>query len=140
MNRVFNNVFVRGELYDTHTRTEDGAPVYGEQWNIIAENDYGERLVHTGSDFRDLKRYDGPDHVDSEGNPDFTPPWVHDSQGIKRAERFVKLVQAFIDAGGVIDLNHWHDVDPRYGSQAYSDFGTEDSLIAWERDQEHQAH
>jgi len=138
MNRVFNSVFVRGELYDTHTRTEEGNPVYGELWNVIAENDYGERLVHNFTDFRDLKKYDGPCHENSEGNPDFTPPYIHDPEGIKRAERFAKRAQASLDKGGTIDRDYWHEIDPAYGSQAYSDFGTEDSLIAWERDQHQQ--
>ena len=133
MNRVFNKVFVRGELYDTHTRTEDGNPVYGELWNVIVENDYGERVVNNEADFRDLKKYDGPSLVDSEGYPDFTPPYVHDPEGIKRAERFAKRVQASLDKGGTIDRDYWHDVEPRYGSQAYVDFNTELEVIDWER-------
>ncbi len=135
IDRVFNNVFVRGELFDTGERTEDGNPVYAEAWKIIAENDYGERLLHTMTDFWDMKDYDGPD-VEGE----WMPRLVHDPEGVKRAERYAKKIQDNIDAGGSIDRDRWYDIDPRYGSPAYRDFGTEDSLIAWERDQEHQAH
>tara|TARA_R110002051_G_scaffold115352_3_gene188432 strand:- start:2980 stop:3375 length:396 start_codon:yes stop_codon:yes gene_type:complete len=130
MNRVFNNVFVRGSLFDTFDRTEDGNPIYGESWGIYAENDYGERLLHTASDFCDLKKYDGP-RVEGEWEPD----WSHDPKGIERAERFAERVQAHIDAGGAIDPERWYHADPRYGSHAYGDSGQEEKLIEWERAQ-----
>jgi hypothetical protein len=109
MNRVFNNVFVRDVLFENGL-SEDGELRYAKAWNIYAENDYGERLLHTMSDFCDL-----------------------DPEGFEKAERFVKRIKANIDAGGSIDRDRWYDVDPRYGSAAYVDFGTEESATYWER-------
>ncbi len=128
MNRVFNRVFVRGSLFDTFDRTEDGNPIYGEAWGIYAENEYGERVQNIDADFCDLKKYDGP-RVENE----WDPVWQHDPKGLERAERFAERVQAHIDAGGKLNLDHWHQVDPCYGSPAYSDSGQEEKLIEWER-------
>jgi len=111
MNRIFNSVFVRDVIFENGL-SEDGELRYAKLFNIIIENDYGERLLHTNADFTDL-----------------------DPKGFEKAERYANKIQANIDAGGAIDRNRWYDIDPCYGSAAYVDFGTEDSLIAWERDQ-----
>ena len=135
MNRVFNNVFVRGSLFDTFDRDEDGSPIVGEAWNIYVGNEYGERIVHTASEFSDLKKWEGPKLVDDDDGPEYTPPWVHDSKGIERAERLAKRIQAHIDAGGELNFDHWYGADPCYGSAAYVDFDQEGRLIEWERAQ-----
>ena len=109
MNRVFNSVFVRDVLFENGL-SEDGELRYVKAWNIYVENDFGERLVHTASDFTDL-----------------------DPKGLESAERFAKKVQDQINKGGTIVRSYWYDVDPSYGSKAYQDFGTEAEVIEWER-------
>jgi len=111
MNRVFNNVFVGDVLFENGL-SEDGELRYAKLFNIFIENDYGERLLHTNSDFCDL-----------------------DPKGFEKAERYAKRIQANIDAGGAIDPERWYDADPCYGSPAYSDSGQEEKLIEWERAQ-----
>ena len=111
MNRIFNSVFVRDSIFETGL-SEDGELGYAKLFNIFIENEYGERLLHTNSDFTDL-----------------------DPKGLERAERYAKKIQANIDAGGAINPERWYNADPRYGSAAYVDFNTEESVIEWERAQ-----
>tara|TARA_R110002073_G_scaffold191799_2_gene350529 strand:- start:284 stop:625 length:342 start_codon:yes stop_codon:yes gene_type:complete len=110
MKREFDCAYVHGDLFDTYDFTEDGAPIIGEAWGIYVGNEYGERLVHSASNFT-----------------------TRDRKGFERAERLAKKVQSHLDAGGEINRDYWVAVDPCYGSQAYQDFGTEAKLIEWER-------
>tara|TARA_R110000751_G_scaffold27804_1_gene73207 strand:- start:42 stop:383 length:342 start_codon:yes stop_codon:yes gene_type:complete len=108
--KEFDCTYVRDTLFDTNDITEDGNPIIAKAFGVYVANEYGERLVHTASNFTDL-----------------------DLKGLERAERFAKKVQAHIDAGGELNLKHWYNVEPSYGSRAYQDFGTEAEVIEWER-------
>ena len=129
MKREFDCAYVHGDLFDTYDFTEDGAPIIGEAWGIYVGNEYGERLVHSASNFTNLKRFVPANEEEEEWH--FI--WVHDETGFERAERLAKKVQSHLDAGGEINRDYWVAVDPCYGSQAYQDFGTEAKLIEWER-------
>jgi|6_EtaG_2_1085325.scaffolds.fasta_scaffold34576_4 hypothetical protein len=131
MKREFDCAYVRGELFDTYDRTEDGAPIIGEAWGIYVGNEYGERLVHTASDFTNLKKFVPANEEEAECLAHLY--WIHDRTGLERAERLAKKVQTHLDAGGEINRDYWVAVDPCYGSQAYQDFGTEAKLKEWER-------
>jgi len=112
MNKIFNMVFVRPWVFE-NGRTEDGELRTAKAWNIYVGNEFGQRLVHTVSGFTNI-----------------------DPEGFEKAEQFAKRVQAHIDAGGELNLDHWHEVDPAYGSPAYVQFGTELSILEWEREQD----
>jgi len=123
-NRRFNRTYVADVQWDTYQFTEDGSPVIGTAYRIWIDNEYGERLEHSGTDFADLTRGSG-----------YYPEWSYNSTGIERANNFVVKVQAHINAGGEINQEHWQEVDPVYGSPAYSalcDIGR-DPLVEWEQ-------
>jgi|TARA_Y100000034_G_scaffold21482_1_gene24699 hypothetical protein len=103
------NIFVRDVIFENGL-SEDGELQYAKAFNIYAQNERGERLVNNASDFTDLE-----------------------PKGLENAERFAKRVQAHIDAGGKLNLEHWYEVDPCYGSAAYVDQGTEERVREWER-------
>ena len=105
LDRIFRWVGGYDWLYETGDRTEDGAVVIGHSYATWITNDYGERLEH-------FHRFGDADS----------------------AIRFEERVRAHIDAGGEINRDHWYEIDPAYGSNAYGALVAigRDPLMEWE--------
>jgi hypothetical protein len=91
-------IFVRSDLVETGGYTEDGDREIKAAFYLVAEDDRGARVAH---DFSVRAwRSDDPDAV-------------------ARMDRLRARVAAHVAAGGSLDQDHWTEVDPAYGSEAY---------------------
>lgn len=100
----------------------DGHPFVAECFYVVATDARGNRWAHHAT-FRGclVER-------DEEGQAHFAdarPAAQH------AAEQLLRRIQA---AGGRINLDHWREARPEYGSAAYVAYGQADD-VAWEREQ-----
>lgn len=96
-------VFVRDDLIQTGW-TEDGDVALKRRHYVVAETPNGARFAHD-------RVFVGHLHGDDEAAQD--------------AAALLTKVEAHLAIGGKLDPDHWNEVDPRYGSEAYQ------SLDAW---------
>lgn len=103
-------VSTRSELQETSYWTEDGERCVRENWYVVIEADNGQRwmLNHT---------FVGSVHKTEEG-------FYFSGSGKQQeadAEKVASRIRAAFDAGRQPDLQHWTEIDPCYGSQAYQE-------------------
>ena len=96
-------------------RDEDGCDVYGLAYSVIAINERGERWAHerTFVDRELVRRYDEQD------GDEYTVYLTHPAK--ERAEALAKKIAQHLARGGNINLDHWTEIDPMYGSVAYQE-------------------
>lgn len=100
---------VTDDLYQAGTDAEDGTPIYGRAFFVMAQNERGERWVHH-SVFKDTEvRYM------HEGG------YTSVQRRTAEAEAAATRLLVRIRAAGAIDLRHWFESDPEYGSVAYQE-------------------
>lgn len=91
-------------------RTEDGVPLEGLVFYVIAEFEDGTRLAHYQS-FPNGRRYTHPDGFDG---------WQRDDgRGEGLAEALCARIAAAVAAGHKLEPARWIEIDPAYGSDAY---------------------
>ena len=102
-------------------RRDDGSEFHAERFYVFAEDARGNRWTH-GSQFAGCAV-----HWSSEVGCNFFEDIREEARA--RAERLLARILA---AGGRIDLQHWGESRPVYGSPAYEEYGQWDD-IALER-------
>jgi hypothetical protein len=95
---------------------ECGTPVYGMAFYAIAQDATGRRWAHSAV-YKSHSR-----HVSSEGEVYYRADHF---TAEKAATHLVARIKDRLAAGGELDLQHWSEMDPAYGSSAYSE------LDAW---------
>lgn len=104
------------DLYEAGIQ-EDGVPFIAETYYILAEDEYGNRWSHN-------TRFNGCGvSTDLEGLPHFTDIRTNAKA---RAQMLLDRINA---AGGQIDLEHWSEARPAYGSKAYQEYGAYDDWM-----------
>lgn len=93
--------------------TEDGADYIGLVWYVLAELDNGQRFAH-GHRFHSTKA----EYCEEIGCMVFPD---NSEQAETESEQLAERIRNHVAAGGKLDLGLWREVDPRYGSTAYSD-------------------
>lgn len=100
----------------------DGSTVFGMAYYVVATDARGARWRHFHSFV---------DHIQGYNAEEGEHYWVNrNAEAVTAAERFFERVQA----RSLIDMEHWVEFFPVYGSEAYQQDGGEDDLIAWERE------
>ena len=101
---------VGSDLYNAGY-TEDGTSFIAERYFISATDDNGNRWVHRA-------QFNGCNvEVDDEGMNRFFD--IRTEAGA-RCERLLARIEA---AGGAVNLDHWEEARPEYGSVAYQQYG-----------------
>jgi hypothetical protein len=92
------DIFARNDLIETGQWTEDGEREIAVAFYLVAEDHRGARVAHDFS----------------------VRAWRSDDQdAIARIEGLRARVEAHVAAGGALDQDHWTEIDPAYGSEAY---------------------
>lgn len=107
--------------------TEEGEPFTAEVFHVMAQDVHGNRWVHEMS-FPGCKRYST--YVEGDEIVRFKDLRV---VAKARAEDLAQRVRKALAEGGKIDLDHWVETFPAYGSAAYS----EEDMIAYEKEREY---
>jgi hypothetical protein len=113
---IVNNVSfeIGSDLY-VAGRTEDGADYTAEVYFITATNARGDRWRHASS-------FPGCNPVrDDEG-------YTHFADIRAEAQKEANTLMARMQARGAINLQHWREDRPVYGSSAYVAYGQADDL------------
>jgi len=111
---------VRSELAVIGRCPEEGTPIHAEFFDVIVETADGRRWAR-GASYANREWLRDDEH---EFGGFFA--WV---DGEQAANRLAKR----IEAADQIDLTHWHEIDPCYGSAAYIAQDTETDQILRER-------
>lgn len=101
-----DKVFVRADLYDAGI-TEDGSPYTAEVYSIVVESRDGFRRVLTSKSW-----FTAPGDTSPDGFMFFG-----DLRKEMKAE--AEAVVKRIQDKGIIDLDYWMEIQPRYGSDYY---------------------
>jgi len=117
MNIAGMEVYFASDLKD-YGRTEDGTPFIGEVFFVEVENERGDR-------WRNNRHFDG---VRKEIWEEGTAYMDARPEARAQCERLVAAIQR----AGKINLQHWYQAPPAYGSDAYIAYGQAEEL-AWER-------
>ena len=104
--------------------TEDGQSFVAEVYYVTMENAAGRRFHHEAL-FRGTKVL-----VDEDGESYF--PDLREEASAK-AERLAARVNVALAAGMGVDLTHWVEADPAYGSDEYVAQNTEAKRLSQER-------
>ena len=118
------NFGIGSDLY-VAGRDEDGREFHAELFYLVAEDNSGNRWAHA-STFPGCMVEDWNDEDGGSGRAfnDIRPQAQADAQAL------LARIQA---AGGQINLDHWREMRPAYGSAAYIDYGQFDD---WMDDQQ----
>lgn len=103
-------VFVRDDLIQTGW-TEDGDAALKRRHYVVAEAPNGARFAHDRAFVGHL----------------------HGDEAAQAADALRAKVEAHLASGGKLDPDHWNEVDPRYGSEAYQSLDTVGYFRARER-------
>jgi hypothetical protein len=99
-------------------RTEEGREYTAEVYFVMAEDEQGNRWTH-------YAHFPGCEvGTDDEGLPFFS-----DVRDVAKA-RAGHLLDRILESGGAMNLSHWRDTSPAYGSAAYIAYGQADDLAA----------
>lgn len=98
---------IRSDLYNAGYR-EDGTPFIAEQYYVVATDETGRRWRHNTT-FNGCRVC----QCDEEGSNIFTD--IRTGAVV----RATCLLERILAANGVIDLEHWSETYPEYGSLAY---------------------
>jgi len=102
---IVSDVYVAG-------RTEDGERYTAEVYYVQAEDERGNRWAHYAH-FKGCETgYD-----EEYGIPTFKDVRP---EAMAQAQH---LLDRIVEAGGILDLNHWTETRPCYGSAAYQEYG-----------------
>lgn len=122
-------VNVHSDLYNAGL-TEDGREYHAEMYYVIAEDDVGHRWAHkTG--FYSAARHS---FCDEDGDGVVFEDLREEMK--KRVNDLCSRIAAHLASGGTLDLDHWNELPPAYGSQAYQTEGGNEEMYQWERSQE----
>lgn len=106
-------------------RDEEGQPVIREIFRVIAETAAGARFEHSQA-FPGFAR----EVVSTEEGETFVLWSDKRAEATAAAERLIARINA---AGGRINLDHWFEIDPVYGSAEFQSQGTEEGRWMAER-------
>jgi hypothetical protein len=122
---------VRDDLVDLG-RDEDGSVIVGRSFYVVAEDAVGNRWAHDHSFLDRVRRYD------AEEGGHF---WARGEEGAAEAKaaRLLARVEAYVAAGGALDVDRWVEIDPGYGSAAYQELDAVGYFAARERHEARQA-
>lgn len=117
------NVVLVSDLFNVG-RQEDGVPFVGERYFAELEDSTGRRWRH---------RVSADGAVNLGLDEDGYGPYFQDTraEATARIGKLVARVAAHLAAGGKVDFDHWYEVDPAYGSDAYVGQGIEARRV-WE--------
>jgi hypothetical protein len=105
-------------------KTCDGYPYTAECYLVCAENADGRRFEHVarfpGCRVEEVEIDDG-DYCDT-----FTSFEDIREEAAAKASALVDRINAHLARGGELDMNHWVEVDPAYGSVEYQRQGIEE--------------
>lgn len=110
--------YVDSDLYQAG-HSCDGHPYTAEAYFVMAEDATGNRWRHHAT-FKGCTTYSGEE---TDGETVFTDVRV---EAEAKVDRLLARIQA---AGGVIDLAHWSEARPAYGSDAYQAYGQYDDWM-----------
>ena len=100
-------IMVLDEIYDTGAFTEDGAPLEGAQYLVIAENPRGVRMI--GHSFFGHVEYDEQDGV----------AWYDDAEAKAGAEACAARLRALTPRERDLEVAEWDRWHSVYGSPAW---------------------
>lgn len=105
--------------------TEDGSQKIGLVWYVQCELDNGRRFAHAARWYS----------TKAEFCPELGANWFPDNseEAETRAEAMAVRIREHLATGGKLDRYHWSEIDPRYGSEAYSDLDETGYFKARER-------
>lgn len=103
-------IVTASEIYEAG-KTEDGEAFFAEVYFVRAEADNGACLRHQAAFRGAIRRHDADEGV----------VWFADvrREARAKAERLAQRVRDHLAAGGSLDLAHWDEDFPVYGSEAY---------------------
>jgi hypothetical protein len=105
-------VMVMSDVYVAGIRYDDGQPHHALQFYVVIEFKDGYRLRHERN-FKGCVEYTNEDDEPSFRN-------VQQQAEASAAHLAQRIVQF-----GKINTDHWYEIDPAYGSEAYDASGTE---------------
>lgn len=109
-----HSVLVRDELFFTGELTEDGEKLLGKRWIVLVKEPNGRTFAN--NHFFLLRNHFG-------GVLGFLDlNHVHEEHIERSESRAQKLVDRIVEAG-CINMKHWHEIDPEYGSEYYISSG-----------------
>jgi len=107
---------IASDAYEAGKR-DDGHPFIAENYYVTMTNERGERWAHK------LRWVGCEVDQDEEGYNCFTDVRAH------ALEQAAKLLGAIVEAGGAVNLEHWDQARPVYGSDAYVEYGQYDDWV-----------
>ena len=111
---------------------DDGSPVVGRSFYVVAEDEAGHRWAHAHSFLDHVKRYDA-----EEGVRYWARRYNNEAQDAVVA--LLARIEAAVAAGRRLDAAHWVEIDPAYGSDAYQDLDAVGYFAARERQEAREA-
>lgn len=100
---------VRSDLFELPGRDEDGELAVGTVWYVIAEAADGRRWSHSMS----FKQHGMVDYEEGRF------PGIINCTAEAQAEALCERITKAVAAGRRLDEEHWTQIDPCYGSEAY---------------------
>lgn len=124
------HTFVRDDLFN-YGVGEDGDDLIALVFHVVVETPEGRRFAHDHG-FRTIERRHDPE----EGHY-----WQRVDRAIpaEASEALRAKVERHLKAGGKLDDRHWIEIDPAYGSAAYSALDAQAWFKGRERDEARQA-
>lgn len=92
--------------------SEDGDPAIGRAFSVIFTTDTGRRFIHTHTE---------------------TSFWRTAEDAISKIEALKAKIERHYEDGGKLNPNHWREIDPAYGSDAYAFLDRQGVWLARER-------
>lgn len=114
------------DQYQLCRNWEDGTPVIGECWYILATRPDGKQWVLRNVGFKNRSRKVATGEYAEYSDDGYE--YFFDEQAEEKAEALAEKVRA----RGVINLDLWEETHPVYGSDYYVRSGEEQNVIAWE--------
>lgn len=91
----------------------EGDNIIGSKYYVVAQAEDGSQWAHNRSflSLRQVYDSDWGDYV-----------FMHEKQqAVAAIEKLSLRIQQHLQAGGSIDMQHWYEIDPAYGSEAYQE-------------------
>lgn len=104
-------IVVRSDVIHIGRSWEDGEPIEGLYFYILARDAAGNQWVHPRGLANSELRWDKEYGID----------YVERFEGVEqRQERLAQRIRDHLAAGGKLDFDQWEEIDPAYGSEAYA--------------------
>jgi hypothetical protein len=117
-------VFVMDWLFEAGRSLDDGSLIVGRRFYVVAQTPSGHRFAHCRSFCSGRLEEDYAELYQS-----YTQDWRKDEAD---AQAYADEVQAYVDAGGKLDLDYWNPIQGAYGTRGWD----EAEELALEREEE----